>query len=78
MLANEARERVMHASTVTRTVDAITQNIYKAVSKKHTSIYSEKTSRMYFKNVTAVREKLEGRGYTVKEHADKSLTISWE
>jgi hypothetical protein len=78
MLASEAKARVQKQDTVTRTVDAITLEIYAAVKKRHSHLYTEKTSRMYFKNVTAVREQFEGRGFKVKEHADKTLTISWE
>ncbi|WGL32562.1 hypothetical protein Arash_gp111c [Salmonella phage Arash] len=78
MLASEAKARVQKQDTVTRTVDAITLEIYTAVKKRHSHLYTEKTARMYFKNVTAVREQFEGRGFKVKEHADKTLTISWE
>ena len=78
MLASEAKARVQKQDTVTRTVDAITLEIYTAVKKRHSHLYTEKTARMYFKTVTAVREQFEGRGFKVKEHADKTLTISWK
>ena len=78
MLASEAKARVQKQDTVTRTVDAITLERYTAVKKRHPHLDTEMTARTHFKNVTAVREQFEGRGFKVKEHADKTLTISWE
>lgn len=78
MLASEARERVLGSNTVTRTVDHITAEITQACAKGHTTLHSQKTSRMYFRNVTAVMDAFKHRGYHVEENIDKSITISWE
>lgn len=78
MLASEARERVLKPNTVTRTVDAISQDITEACNRGQVSIHTERTSRMFYRSVLSVIEKLQARGYTVEESVGKSLTISWE
>lgn len=78
MLASEARERVLKSNTVTRTVDAISQDITEACNRKQVSIHTERTTRMFYRSVLGVIEKLQARGYTIEENVDKSLTISWE